>query len=329
MRADRLLSLMMLLQTRGKMTAKDLAAELNVARRTILRDVEALSLAGVPIYSEGGHGGGIALDEGYRTRLTGLNTPEVQALFVASRGEALHQVGLGTAAEGVALKLLTALPLIHRPAVDHIRQRLLIDPTWWWRDADQSPAFWDDLQRAVYEDRIIEVIYEDYQGDRAERTLHPYSLVNKSSYWYLVARREGEFRTYRVSRVQRMTVRDEHFERLAEFDLPTYWSQHTASFTDTIEDYRFILRIRRSQMAFIRTLMPGRWEIRDQGSDWITVHLRIETEMMAKMLVFGLGADAQIVAPSSLAEGMRRDIEALARSPGGYGCISDDDRVHA
>lgn len=319
MRADRLLSLMMLLQTRGKMTAKDLSVELGVSRRTILRDVEALSVAGVPIYGEGGHGGGIALDEGYRTRLTGLNTTEVQALFVASSGEALQDVGLGVASEQLALKLLTALPPTQRPTVDHIRQRLLIDPMWWWRDAAQSSGFWNDLQRAVYEDRVIDVIYEHYQGNRVERTLEPYSLVNKSSYWYLVARRDGDFRTYRVSRLHRVTLHVEHFERVANFDLLKYWAQHTAAFMENIEDYHFTLRIRSIQMDFIKTLMPGRWEIHDQQEDWATVHLRIETETMAKMLVFGLITDAEIVEPASLAEAVRRDIEAMAHHYGNQG----------
>src|SRR5512142_3343844 len=106
MRADRLLALMLLLQTRGKMTAQDLAEELDVSRRTILRDVDALSFAGIPVYSEGGHGGGIALDEHYRTTLTGLNTLEVQSLFVANNDRVLQDVGLGDAAEHLLLKLL-------------------------------------------------------------------------------------------------------------------------------------------------------------------------------------------------------------------------------
>ena len=133
MRADRLLALMMLLQTRGKMTTQSLADELAVSRRTILRDVNALSYAGVPIYTEGGHGGGVALDEHYRTTLTGLHTAEVQALFIANNRAVLDDVGLNDAAEQLLLKLLAALPAAHHLTVDHIRQRLMIDPTWWWQ----------------------------------------------------------------------------------------------------------------------------------------------------------------------------------------------------
>jgi predicted DNA-binding transcriptional regulator YafY len=151
MRADRLLSIILLLQTRGKMTAKALAQELEVSRRTILRDINALSFSGVPVYSQGGHGGGIALDEAYRTTLTGLNTLEVQSLFVANNNEALHDVGLGDAGERLLLKLLAALPNAQHSAADHIRQRLMIDPTWWWHETAISP-FWEEIQRAVYED---------------------------------------------------------------------------------------------------------------------------------------------------------------------------------
>lgn len=136
MRADRLLMVIMMLQTRGKMTTRALSKEMGVSRRTILRDLDALSLAGVPIYTEGGHGGGVALDEQYRTTLTGLQTHEVRSLFVTTAGTALSDVGLGTASESLALKLLAALPAIHRPTAEHIRQRLLIDPAWWWRDVE-------------------------------------------------------------------------------------------------------------------------------------------------------------------------------------------------
>src|SRR5512145_2028347 len=141
MRADRLITLIMRLQTRGKVTAQTLAAELGVSRRTILRDVEALSAAGIPIYTEGGHGGGIALDENYRLSLTGLKESEVHSLFISGNNQLLNDIGLGEAAENTLLKLFAALPALHRPSVDHIRQRIHIDPLWWWQDAEPLP-FW-------------------------------------------------------------------------------------------------------------------------------------------------------------------------------------------
>ncbi|MCB0117028.1 MAG: HTH domain-containing protein, partial [Caldilineaceae bacterium] len=132
MRADRLLAIVMLLQRRGKMTAAELADELEVSRRTILRDVEALSISGVPLYAEGGHGGGIALDEDYQTTLTGLSKAEVRALFVTGNRALLAEVGLGDAAIQMQRKLSAALPAQHQPVADHIQQRIYIDPLWWW-----------------------------------------------------------------------------------------------------------------------------------------------------------------------------------------------------
>src|SRR5512139_2082232 len=229
MRADRLLTLILLLQTRGKMTAKALAEELGVSRRTILRDINALSISGIPVYSEGGHGGGIALIEKYRTSLTGLNKFEVQTLFVANNTQALREVGLGDAAEQLLLKLLAALPKTQHSTADHIRQRLMIDPTWWWHDTTTSP-FWNELQQAVYEDRLIETTYENFDSEVSERVLAPYSLIYKSSVWYLLAEHEGELRTYRVDRFHSVRLLDQPFTRRSDFDLPTYWRAQMQNF---------------------------------------------------------------------------------------------------
>jgi predicted DNA-binding transcriptional regulator YafY len=314
MRADRLLAMLLLLQTRGKLTARTLAEELEVSRRTILRDVDALSTAGVPIYAEGGHGGGIALDERYRTQLTGLHTPEVQALFVADNSAALRDVGLKDAAQQLTLKLLAALPAAHRLTVDHVRQRLLIDSTWWWRDAE-TPPFWDDLQQAVYEDRVIEAVYERYEGDIVERVLEPYSLINKSSYWYLAARRDGEFRTYRVARFHAVRLSEQHFARTPNFDLPRWWETHLQEFVDSFTQYRCTLRVHPDRVAFVKWLTPGRWEELEAGSEtsWTTLRLAMDSPLLAKMLVFGLGAFAEVLAPSELAEEVLTDARETAQ----------------
>jgi predicted DNA-binding transcriptional regulator YafY len=303
MRADRLLSLMLLLQTRGKMTAKTLSEELGVSRRTILRDVEALSIAGIPIYSEGGHGGGIALDEKYRTALTGLHTPEVRTLFIASNTAVLRDVGLGEAGERLLLKLLAALPTSHHATVDHIRQRLMIDPTWWWHEA-QTPVFWEDLQQAVYEDRLIETTYERYQGEVVERVLEPYSLVNKSSLWYLVAQRKGELRTYRVTRFHNVKLLDRHFIRSPDFDLKTYWEEHLEEFIQSFSEYTCTLKVHTERVTFVKWLSPGRWEVigEPDSRGWVTIRLLMDSPLLAKMLVFGLGEFGEVVSPPELVD---------------------------
>ena len=303
MRADRLLSIIMLLQVRGRMTTQRLAEELGVSRRTILRDVEALSLAGVPVYTEGGHGGGIALDENYRTTLTGLQDREVRALFVANHAQVLDEVGLGEAAKSTLLKLLAVLPASQQPSVEHIRQRLLIDATWWWRD-NQPPPFWDQLQQAVYDDRCIQVAYERHDGETIERVLEPYSLIAKSSLWYLLAQYQGELHTYRVARIQRITLLDTHFQRRKDFDLTTYWQTHLQEFQEAVSGYRFTLRLPPDRLNFIRRLVPGRYQVHDtsDAAGWLTVHFDLESLDLAKMLVFGLGRQAMVVEPLELKE---------------------------
>lgn len=314
MRADRLLALMLLLQTRGKLTAQALAAELGVSRRTILRDVEALSMAGIPLYSEGGHGGGIALDEKYRTSLTGLQTSEVRTLFIASTSTVLSDVGLGEASERLLLKLLAALPSGHQSTVEHIRQRLMIDPAWWWHDA-RMPPFWEELQRAVYEDRLIETVYERYDGEVAARVLEPYSLVNKSSLWYLVAQREGELRTYRVTRFHEVRVLEQGFKRRADYDLQTYWQAHLQDFIDSFSEYTCVLRVHPDRETFVRYLMPGRWKVLEDADSqgWVTFQLAIDSPMLAKMLVFGLGASCEVIAPLELAAMVLEEAQTLVQ----------------
>jgi predicted DNA-binding transcriptional regulator YafY len=310
MRADRLLSIILLLQTRGKMTAKALAQELEVSRRTILRDINALSFSGVPVYSQGGHGGGIALDEAYRTTLTGLNTLEVQSLFVANNNEALHDVGLGDAGERLLLKLLAALPNAQHSAADHIRQRLMIDPTWWWHETAISP-FWEEIQRAVYEDRMIKAQYQNYDGHLAERTLAPYSLICKSSVWYLLAERDGELRTYRINRFHSLHLLDESFTRRPDFDLPAYWRAHLQNLDSFSSGYRCTLRVHPDRIAFVKTLMPGRWEMDADAEDteWKIITLSMDSDLQAKMLVFGLSGFIEILEPSEL----KKAVAAQAR----------------
>jgi predicted DNA-binding transcriptional regulator YafY len=311
MRADRLVTIILMLQTRKKMTAQALAQALEVSPRTILRDVDALSAAGIPIYAEGGHGGGIALDEQYRVTLTGLKEAEIRALFVASDARLLHEVGLGEASEQARLKLEAALPTPYRPTLDYIRQRVYIDPLWWWHDTDPRPLL-TTLQQAVYEDRRIKAVYEHHNGEIVERTLEPYSLVAKSSLWYVVAKHHDQLRTYRASRFHAATLLDQHFERSVDFDLPTYWQAHVQEFVSGAAGFAFTLRIDPNRLNFVAWLTPGRYEVIETAEDgWLTVRLQFETIELAKMLVFGLGTQAEIVEPDALRDAVRESACAV------------------
>src|SRR5690606_14844013 len=210
--------------------------------------------------AEGGHGGGFTLDANYRLSLTGLKESEASALFLADNTALLKDIGLGEAAENTLLKLFAALPTVHQPSVDGMRQRILIDPLWWWH-ADQPMPFWEDLQQAVYEDRCIQVSYEHYNGTRVERLLEPYSLVAKASLWYLIGRRDGELRTYRISRFHDVRVLDRHFQRYDGFDLPTYWREHVQDFLTNLTEISFTIRLDSRKIHANRWSMPGRSEI--------------------------------------------------------------------
>jgi predicted DNA-binding transcriptional regulator YafY len=305
MRADRLISIVLQLQKHGRMTSLALAETLEVSQRTILRDVEALSQAGIPIYAEGGHGGGIALDEQYRTSLTMLQESEILSLFINQSGKRLQDIGLNAAAEQAALKLYAALPLAHKSSVDFLRQRILIDPDWWW--PEEKLPFWEALQTAVYEDRRITATYENREGSTSEIRLEPYSLISKSSYWYLIAYKDEEFRTYRVSRFRDVKLLDQQFERRTEFDLYKFWQEHLTQFTTTANGYTFTLRIRPHRLNFVHWLAPGRHSIQqstpqEMHTERLTVRIQLDTFELAKMMVFGLAEDAEVVEPLELLE---------------------------
>jgi predicted DNA-binding transcriptional regulator YafY len=312
MRADRLVSIMMLLRARGKMTTYALAEELEVSRRTILRDVDALSGAGIPVYSEGGHGGGIALDEQYRLSLTGLKEAEVRALFVAQDTQLMRDLGLDTEATQAFLKLSAALPSLHHQTASHIRQRIHIDAAWWWWQGTQGVGFLEPLLQAVIDEHPIDVTYQRHDGRVAERRLEPYGLVAKGGIWYLVAAHDGEFRTYRVSRLQEVVVSEGTFARQADFEVATYWREQSATFINSVPFYHFTLRVHQSRMDFVRWYTPGTHEtIGVADGEWLTVRFQVSNLESALMVVFGLGGMAKVVEPRELKLEMRERARAL------------------
>src|SRR5260370_28209251 len=301
MRADGWVAIHVLLQTEKKLTAQALAARLEVSPRTIVRDVEALSRAGIPIYATGGRGGGIALDEHYRVTLTGLKEAELHTFFSSSNVQLSRDIGLGDAADNALLKLSAAVRAQYQLSIEFIRQRIYIDPLWWWHDSDPQP-FLAEIQQAVYESRRIRAVYEHRHGDVTEQLLEPYSLVAKSSTWYLIARRDGELRTYRISRFHDIVLLDTHFCRSNEFDLATYWHHHLQGFASTVSDYVFTLRLHESRLPFVKSLIPGRYHIimPNNGDGWIVARFHLESMDLAKMLVFGLGTQVAVVEPPEL-----------------------------
>lgn len=303
MRADRLLSIMLILQAQGKTTTSALAKTLEVSRRTVLRDITALSVAGVPVHAEAGHGGGVYLDEHYRVSLTGLKEAEVRALFVSTRPGPLEDIGLGVAAEATLLKLFAALPSLHRQEAERIQQRIHLDPAWWWHKGETLP-YLETLKTAVFGDYCVQVRYERGDGSVSERILEPYSLVAKASVWYLIARREGELRTYRVSRFMAVEVLDTHFERDGAFDLAQYWHTHANEFVAKMPYFAFTLRVSAAKVQFMNWYASGRYTILDTSLDGTVLILAVRLSSLeeARMLVLGVGADAEIIEPDTLRE---------------------------
>ncbi|HEY4568935.1 MAG TPA: WYL domain-containing protein [Kribbella sp.] len=230
MRSSRLLSILLLLQTRRQLTARELADELEVSLRTIYRDVEALAAAGVPVYADQGRAGGYRLVEGYRTRLTGLNEQEAAALFLVGMPGAAAALGLTAETSAAELKLLAALAPDQRDRAGRLKNRFHLDLPAWYQDAEVSPHL-SAVAAAVLHDRRVKVRYRRWEEPReVERTLEPYGLVLKNGSWYVVAATAGGMRTYRVSSILELTPTDEEFDRHDGFDLPTFWRDRLDQF---------------------------------------------------------------------------------------------------
>jgi len=304
MRADRLLSIMLLLQVHQRITARELARRLEVSERTIHRDMEALGMAGVPVFAERGSTGGWALVEEYRTNLTGLNKSEIQALFLTKPARLLADLGLDKASDGAFIKLLAALPAMYRSDAEYVRQRIYLDTAGWSR-TEESVAFLPVIQQAVWQERKLRFTYDRGDCPAAERLVDPLGLVAKGSAWYLVAGVEGDVRSYRVSRVKDALVTDDPSVRPKEFDLAAYWEQSAASFKANLPQYRTTVRVRRE--IFPRIGFAGRFariEQADQPDEagWVKVSIRFDVEEMACEYVLSFGAQMEVLEPDSLRE---------------------------
>ncbi|RYF95602.1 MAG: WYL domain-containing protein [Caulobacteraceae bacterium] len=249
MRSSRLLSILILLQTRGRMTAERLAAEFEVSVRTLYRDIDALSAAGVPVYADRGPGGGFALLDGYRTRLTGLTDQEAHTLILSGLPGPAAQLGLGQAMADAQLKVLAALPEGPGAAAVRAQARIHLDPVGWFRQADGGDWL-TVLADGLWRDRRVRVRY----GPRrpVDRVLEPLGLVLKAGAWYLIARSKGELRTYRASQVIAAEVTEDGFERPAGFDLAAHWTRAQADYAAGLKQGVARLKVSRDALYVLR-----------------------------------------------------------------------------
>jgi len=315
MRADRLLSILLLLQVNRRTTARELAKRMEVSERTIHRDMDALSAAGVPVVADRGNGGGWSLLGGYKTNLTGLNHDEIQALFLTRPAQLLADLGLQKASEGALIKLLAALPSISRRDAEYARQRIHIDTTG-WRNSPENAAALPSIQEAVWQQRKLRFVYERSGCEASQRLGDPLGLVAKGSAWYLVAAVDGSPRTYRVSRIRECEVTDQPGERPPEFDLAEYWRQSAAEFQAALPRFYATIRVSPAVPPWLSYMGRASRVERRAGPDadgWMILTMRFDAEEEALQFALSFGADAEVLEPASLRARVTRSAEATLR----------------
>ena len=316
MRASRLLSLLMLLQTRGRLSAQVLAEELEVSVRTIHRDVDELSASGVPIWADRGRLGGFQLQPGWRTRVDGLTAPEAQAMFLGGLPGPAAELGLGEAMASAQLKLLAALPDGWREDARRVSARFHLDPIDWYRGpsaTDHLPA----IAQAVWGERRIAMRYESWKGE-VSRRVDPLGLVLKAGVWYLAAQVGMGVRTYRLSNILDLAVTDEGFERPADFDLAAWWLASTKRFEKELAVDTAQLRVSASGFKGLRELGAAVAQAAEatasapDDAGWRRVTIPIESIAHAAAQVLRLGAQAEVLKPAALRRELLERLDAVA-----------------
>ena len=305
MRADRLLSLLMLLQTNGRMTAQELAEDLEVSERTIYRDIEALSAAGVPVYTERGPGGGCALLDSYRTDLTGFTDDEVRALFMLSIPAPLAELGVSQELKAALLKLSASLPAARRYEENRVRQRIHLDSIPWFQPQEPVPSL-QTIHRAIWQDRKLHLTRRLIFEAQVEQLVDPLGLVAKAATWYLVCGMDDQIRIYRVSQVIDARISDEYFQRPIDFDLVTFWNQRCAKHEE--DRPYFPVKVRVSPDLFPILVQhfgdQSHAQILQFGSPdtdgWRTITLPFETFEAARSRILSFGRAIEVLEPQAL-----------------------------
>ncbi len=306
MRASRLVNLLLLLQSRGGLTAAELARELEVSVRTVHRDVEELSAAGVPIFAERGPLGGIRLVDGYRTRLTGMTADEAEALFLAGLPGPAAQLGLGTVVAAAQLKVMAALPPELRSRASRIVERFHLDAAGWFQPQEAVPHL-ATLSAGVWDARAVRILYER-GGDPVERTVGPLGIVLKGGVWYVIGATDGQIRTYRASRVVEATLLDEPVERPAGFDLAAYWTESSAAYERDAPTVEVVVRIAADQAwriadVYGRATLEAAERLDDPDPDgWLRLRLRVSWPDEVATRLLAVGPSLEVLEPADVRE---------------------------
>lgn len=317
MQASRLLSILLKLQTQGRLSAKALATTFEVSVRTIYRDIDALSAAGVPVYADKGRHGGFALRDGYHTRLTGLDRPEAQSLFLSGVPFAATQLGLGAALDSTRLKLLAALPAATRQEAEQVASRFHLDAIAWYQGPDDQGLL-PELAAAVWLQQRVWMRYDSWKG-LVEREVAPLGLVLKGGLWYFVAAAEGQVRTYRVASIEALTVRDAAAPPPPpDFELKRYWQAFARDFEARMQAGRATVRAR---PGLLRELAKQSHAMAQavaaaqppDAEGWQRLSIPIESVEAAVGQLLRWGPDIEAMEPPALRLALRQALSALLR----------------
>ncbi|MFZ6875024.1 helix-turn-helix transcriptional regulator [Undibacterium sp. Di27W] len=315
MRASRLISILTILQARGFATAPELAEECAVNLRTIYRDIDAMSEAGIPIYSERGSGGGYRLLDGYRTQLNGLSAKEAEALFMSGLAGAATDMGLGSVMMAAQNKLLSAMPASLREGALEMRSRFYLDAPTWFSQSEQ-PQYLPLVADAVWEQKRIHIRYQSWKGVK-EREVEPLGMVMKGGSWYLVAQVDDMPRTYRVSRIQEIAVLDQHFQRPCSFDLTAYWRKSTARVEQDMHKNTATIRLSprgvKWREAFLSPYVYSEMRLSSEldAEGWCAATIPVGSMPMACAEILRFGGDAEVLEPPELRQKIMEAIEQM------------------
>ncbi len=307
---------MLLLQARGRLTAAQLAAELEVSERTIHRDVEALSASGVPIYADRGAHGGFQLVDGYRTRLTGMTGDEAEALFLAGLPGPAAELGLGTVVAAAQLKVLASLPPELRVRASRLVERFHLDAGDWFRTSQPVPHL-AALSESVWTSTRITIEYDRGEG-AARRVLDPLGLVLKAGTWYVVAGVDGQIRTYRVSRVVSAEPSGDRFDRPPGFDLAAYWAESAAAYERDVARIAVDVRVRPDRVDRLRdavgnAVVNAAEQLDEPDPDgWLRLRLRLDWPDEAPRRLLAAGRWVEVLAPAEIRAAVASTARAVA-----------------
>lgn len=304
MRADRLLSILIMLQDRGRITAQELAEELEVSERTIYRDMVALSTAGIPVYTQRGPGGGCSLVDSYRTNLTGLSRDEVRALLMLSVPAPLAELGVDHSLKAALLKLNAALPEVFRSEGLRVRQRIHLDTTSWFHKGEQPP-FMDTIQRALFQDRKLRTSYRLAFDAHVEHIINPYGLVSKTNSWYLVFARRGMIFVRKLADILDAELTQEGFNYPPDFDLAKFWSDWCKTYETNQPEFTAYVRLRSDLVQMLHLfqdpLVSSMTEVtQEDAREWYDLELQFESFEAARKRLLNFGGAAEVLKPHAL-----------------------------